>query len=130
MNPPQTAKTLLAVIEIGGYPDFSALYRQAGYTVQILHSMRQTLAAVKKQIPDVVVAEFNRQGAKHDRISNLDSLLAALQLQNKHSHTIVFYPEDFSALVEELRSRFPRIYPFSYPVNTKRLAACLENLPA
>lgn len=40
--------TLLAIIEQGGYPNFTPLYEQAGYQVVVERSMRKALAFLKK----------------------------------------------------------------------------------
>ena len=74
-------KQLLVVIELGGYPDFRKLYQQFGYEVQIESSMRKALAILKKKKIDVIVAEFNYQHTFRDRLSNLESLIAAAQKQ-------------------------------------------------
>ncbi len=52
---------LLSLIELGGYPNFTPLYQQAGYEVLPANSVRKALGLLKKQVPDVIVAEFNFQ---------------------------------------------------------------------
>ncbi len=40
--------TLLAIIEQGGYPNFTPLYEQAGYQIVVERSTRKALAFLKK----------------------------------------------------------------------------------
>ncbi|HED15651.1 MAG TPA: hypothetical protein ENI64_02350 [Gammaproteobacteria bacterium] len=72
-------KILLAITELGGYPDFRAEYGQAGYDLVAVNSMRKAISALKKQSPALIVAEFNFQSDFRDRSSNLESLLAVTQ---------------------------------------------------
>jgi hypothetical protein len=58
-------KTLLAIIELGGYPDFSPLYRDLGFEVVIEGSMRRALGYLKRHAPAVVVAELRRLAEKN-----------------------------------------------------------------
>ena len=82
MNAPAatvSAGTLLAIIEVGAYPNFTPLYQQAGYKVVIERSMRKALGQARKLKPAVIVAEFNFQSDFRDRTSSLESLLAVVQ---------------------------------------------------
>ena len=54
-------RLLLSIIELGGYPDFKPLYRQAGYEVESVASVRKALGLLKKLSPDVIVAEFEKR---------------------------------------------------------------------
>lgn len=74
-----SARRLLAIIELGGYPDFTPLYRELGFTVDICASMRKALASIKRQPPDVIVCEFNFQSDFRDRTSSLESMIALVQ---------------------------------------------------
>ena len=55
----QPAKLLLSIVELGGYPDFTSLYRELGYEVAVETRMRKALGFLKKRKPDIIVAEFN-----------------------------------------------------------------------
>ena len=70
---------LLSIVEIGGYPNFSALYSDFGYEVTVVPSMRKAIGFLKKRRPAVIVAEFNFQSDFRDRTSSLESLLAVVQ---------------------------------------------------
>ena len=73
------AGSLLTIIELGGYPDFSELYRELGFVVHYVNSQRKARVWLKKNTPDVIVAEFNFQSDFRDRISNLETLMAWLK---------------------------------------------------
>ena len=112
--------TLLAIIEIGAYPNFTPLYEQAGYTVTIERSMRKALPQVRKLKPAVIVAEFNFQSDFRDRTSSLESLLAVVQTL-PGTNIIVFYDAEQAHQFERLRTRFPIHAALTYPVDPARL---------
>ena len=117
--------TLLSIIELGGYPDFTPIYRQAGYAVETASSMRKALGLLKKQVPDVIVAEFNYQSDFRDRTSSLESLLAVLQRSPK-TRLIVFYEKEHEHQLVKVTSRFPIHESLAFPIDTARLDASLR----
>ena len=116
---------LMSVIELGGYPDFTALYQRLGYKVETINSGRKANSALKKQRPAVVVTEFNFQHSFRDRTSNLESLLAVEQ-HNEGVKVIVFYDSEVQPQLEQLRSRFPGFVALSYPIDAAALEAVLS----
>jgi AmiR/NasT family two-component response regulator len=118
--------TLLAIIEIGAYPNFTPLYEQAGYTVVIERSMRKALPQVRKLRPAVIVAEFNFQSDFRDRTSSLESLLAVVQTLPA-TKIIVFYDAEQTHQFERLRSRFPIHAALTYPIDSARLETALAS---
>lgn len=115
---------LVAVVEVGGYPDYRPLYRRAGYRVEMLTSMRKTLALLKREAPAVVVAEFNFQSDFRDRTSSLESLMAALQ-RHPATRVVVFYEREHAPQFERLRARFPAIRPLPFPIDEDALAEAI-----
>ena len=71
------AKDLLAVIELGGYPNFTPLYESLGFRVHVESSVRNAIRKLKQLQPLVIVAEFNFQSDFRDRTSSLESLMSA-----------------------------------------------------
>lgn len=49
---------LLAIIELGGYPNLLPLYQRLGFEVDVVNSQRKARSYLKKTIPDVIVAEY------------------------------------------------------------------------
>ncbi|MGB5761809.1 MAG: hypothetical protein WBM58_04585, partial [Sedimenticolaceae bacterium] len=68
---------LLAIMELGGYPNLVPLYQRLGFSVEVVGSQRKARILLKKRVPDVVVAEYIFQSDFRDRTSNLESLMAS-----------------------------------------------------
>jgi len=109
------SKSLLSIIELGGYPDLSPVYKKYGYQPIVVYSMRKALAALKKEKPQVIVAEFNYQSDFRDRTSSLESLIAVAQ-RNTDIKLIVFYEKEYAHQFEKLQSRYNFHATFSYPI--------------
>jgi DNA-binding NtrC family response regulator len=124
MNP-QT-KQLLWVLEQGGYPNFSPLYQAAGFQVTTVTSTRKAIAYLKKATPAVIVAEFNYQSDFRDRMSSLESLLAAVQRAAAATKVIVFYERETQAQLDRLLTQFSVFATLAYPIDEERLRACLQ----
>ena len=126
---PGYARTLLSIIELGGYPDFTPLYRQAGFTVVTERSVRKAIGLLKNTRVDAIVAEFNFQSDFRDRTSSLESLLAVVQ-RTPRIRVMVFYEREQEHQLDKLRARFPLFDTLAYPVDTHRLQAALERVAA
>jgi hypothetical protein len=116
---------LLAIIEYGGYPDFAPLYRELGFEVAIEYSMRKALTFIKRRTPAVVVAEFNYQTAFRDRISNLESLMAAVQRLSE-VNGLVFYERELGHQFERLRTRFTFYEALQFPIEEPAIRHVLD----
>lgn len=117
--------TLLSITELGGYPDFTALYEKAGYTVTKAVSVRKAIAALKSLQPEVVVAEFNFQSDFRDRTSSLESLLAVVQ-RNPQTRVIAFFEKEHEHQLARLTSRFPIHAALAYPIQPEVLEQALQ----
>ena len=118
-------KTLLSIVELGGYPDFTSLYENMGYKVSLESRMRKVLKGLKKQTPDVVVAEFNFQSDFRDRTSSLESLMA-LVTRNPSIKTIIFYDKEFEHQLERLKERFDFDFTLPFPIDKNKLEAAIS----
>jgi hypothetical protein len=118
-------RSLLSIIELGGYPNFRPLYEALGYTVAIETRMRKAIGYLKHNSPNVIVAEFNFQSDFRDRTSSLESLLAVVQ-RLPDTRVIVFYDSEFTPQFEKLRHRLPVHHALTFPVDEGALKACLE----
>ena len=116
---------LLSVIELGGYPDFMPLYRRLGFDVTTVNNSRKAISVVKKQLPDVVVAEFNYQSDFRDRTSTLESLLASLQ-RFSDTKAIVFYEQESRHQLEKLLQQFSVFKIIAFPIDEAELEATLK----
>jgi hypothetical protein len=125
MLPDTAKKQLLSIIELGGYPNFTPLYEELGYEVEVVTRMRKALGVLKKRQPDVIVAEFNFQSDFRDRTSSLESLLAVVQ-RFPATRVIVFYEKEFTPQFDKLRARLPVHHALAFPVDASALRACLQ----
>jgi len=107
---------LLSVIEMGGYPDFTPLYRRAGYDVLVETRMRKAMGTIRKKQPAVIVAEFNFQSDFRDRTSSLESMMSVVE-RLRNTKVIVFYEQEYSHQFERLLAihRFYRTFTFPIP---------------
>jgi len=117
---------LLAIVEMGGYPDFVPLYRRKGYRVEKAHSMRKAQNWLKKNQPDVVVAEFHFDPDLRDRMSTLESLLATLQRYAPDARVIVFIETAHRPRLEKVKARYPVFAAIDFPVVERHLAEALD----
>lgn len=117
-------KILLAVIELGGYPNFTALYTSLGFAVRQEKSVRNAIRTLRQITPAVIVAEFNFQSDFRDRTSSLESLLASVQ-QRGNVKTVVFYEADFAHQLEKLKAQYPLFATLPYPIDVDELKATL-----
>ncbi len=118
---------LLTIMELGGYPDFSGIYRAAGFEPLLERNMRKALGVIKKKKPQVIVAEFNYQSDFRDRTSSLETLMAVVQ-RMPDTRVIVFYEQEQAAAYERVTSRFPVHASLSFPIDEDLLAQSLADL--
>lgn len=117
-------KVLLAIVELGGYPDFTAVYEQAGYRVITVKSVRKAIQALKQETPQVIVAEFNFQSDFRDRTSSLESLLAVVE-RMPGCKMVVFYEQEYQHQLARLCQQHSLHAMLPFPIETKQLAAVL-----
>ena len=118
---------LLSIIELGGYPDLSPIFKKHGYQPTVVYSMRKALNALKKISPKVVVAEFNYQSDFRDRTSTLESLIAVAQ-RNQDMKLIVFYEKEYAHQFEKLKERY-RFYAYlPYPIEEARIDELFQQM--
>ncbi len=118
---------LLMIIELGGYPDFSSIYHNAGFNTSQLHTVRKAIQGLKKLRPAVIVAEFNYQSDFRDRTSSLESLMAVLQ-RMPETEIIIFFEKEFEHQLQRLTDRFPTCITLPYPIETQELERIVRKL--
>lgn len=117
-------KRLIEFVELGGYPDLSPVYQELGYTVETLYTPRKAVAAIKKSQPDVIVGEFNFQNEFRDRISNLESVIAAVAHADDVRIIVLYQPRE-SEIFEKFRERFPAIEAVAQPIDIEKIRSLL-----
>jgi hypothetical protein len=120
-----TPKKLLCVIEFIEHSQYPAIYKALGYDVTVEWQVRKAVTLVRKMKPDVIVADFYSQSDFRDRLSNLESLLAATQLL-KEFRVLVFYePQNISAL-DRVRERMHIDAALPMPVSEEAIRGVLK----
>jgi DNA-binding NtrC family response regulator len=117
--------TLLAIVELGGYPNLTPLYRELGVDFEVVTSQRKAQAALKRRVPDIIVAEYNFQSDFRDRTSNLETLMAILQ-RHPGVRVICFYLPEVKPKLDLLMARFPVFEAIPFPVDPKAVEAALR----
>jgi len=118
---------LLSVIEIGGYPNFTPLYKRAGFEVLVETRMRKAMSTIKKAKPRVIVAEFNFQSDFRDRTSSLESMMSVVE-RLPDTRVIVFYEREYAHQFERLLAVHSFYRTFTFPVPEDELSAALTAL--
>jgi hypothetical protein len=116
---------LLSVIETGGYAHLVPIYRKLGFGVELMPSVRKAQAWLKRNQPQVVVAEFSFDPGFRDRMSNLESLLASLHKSNANARVVVLIEKEHLPRLEAVKARYPIHCVLTFPIDTQRLEEML-----
>ena len=116
---------LLSIVELGGYPDFSNLYRARGFDVRRADSMRKAIKLLKKNQPSLIVAEFNFQSDFRDRTSSLESLMATVE-RMPNTRVVVFYEKEQRDKLERLLAKAKVYATLPFPVEEDDIARVVE----
>jgi hypothetical protein len=122
MSKPATLLMLNAFIGTAGY---KKLYQELGYTVAVEWTERKAINLVRRTAPDVIVADFYNQTDFRDRLSNLESLLAATQ-GKPGTRILVFYEAAHEAVLDKVRARLRIDAALKLPVEESELRAQLQ----
>ena len=117
--------SLLAVNAFIGTAGYKKLYQELGYAVVTEWSERRAISLVRKNPPAVIVADFYHQSDFRDRLSNLESLLAAVQ-SAPNTRILVFYETAHQAVLDKVSARLRIDAAFTLPVQEDRLRATLQ----
>lgn len=127
MSPQTIRPVLLAITELGGYPDFTAVYEQAGFQVVHTTSIRKAVKLIRQHKPAVMVAEFNFQSDFRDRTSSLETLLSSTQ-GVAESKMIVFYEKEYLPQYQRFLDRYDVYASLTFPVTESSLKNVLSAL--
>lgn len=119
-------KKLLFVIERGGYPLFTDELAQMGFAVAIEGSVRKALTRLKSEAPDIILAEFNYGPRYGMQISNLEPLLAQVEIAQPGARVIAFADKEYAHHLETLRARFRIFETLIYPLQQTQLVASIQ----
>jgi len=117
---------LLSVLELLGHANLRPLYERLGYRVATEFTMRKAISLMRRERPAVIVADFYFQPDFRDRVSNLESLLAAAQAHKDIKVTVLYEAAHLHAL-ERLRQRFRIDAALTLPVDQETLECLLTD---
>jgi len=115
---------LLSLVELLGYPNLRPLYESLGYRVHTEFSARKAIAFLRREKPAVIVADFYFQPDFRDRVSNLESLLAAAQSLTDVK-VLVLYEAAHQHALDRLRQRFRIDAALTLPVKNSDIERML-----
>lgn len=118
---------LLAITELGGYPDFTSLYQACGFNVIKTDSIRKAVKLIRQHKPNVMVAEFNFQSDFRDRTSSLETLLSSSQ-GIVDSEMVVFYEKEYEQQYQRFLQGFSVSASLTFPVDEAELRLALEHI--
>lgn len=128
-----TPPRLLMLNAFIGTASYKKLYQELGFSVVSEWSERKAISLIRKTPPAVIVADFYHQTDFRDRLSNLESLLAAVQ-SAPDTRILVFYETAHQAVLDKVSARLRIDAALTLPVQEDRLRATLqdwlENTPA
>ena len=119
-----TPPRLLMLNAFIGTAGYKKLYQELGYSVVTEWSERKAISLVRKSPPAVIVADFYHQTDFRDRLSNLESLLAAVQ-SAPDTRILVFYETAHQAVLDKVSARLRVDAALTLPVQEDRLRAIL-----
>lgn len=115
---------LLMVNAFIGTAGYKTLYQELGFAVVAEWSERKAIGALRKAPPAVMVADFYHQTDFRDRLSNLESVLAAAQAAPQ-TRILVFYEPSHQAVLDTVRTRLRIDAALPLPVDESALRAIL-----
>ncbi|MCP5142893.1 MAG: hypothetical protein H6980_11130 [Gammaproteobacteria bacterium] len=122
-------KTLLSIVEIGGYPDMTAIYAEAGFRVVSTNSQRKALKLFRDEKPDVIVSEFIFQPDFRDRYCNVGTIASQFPIVNPDVKLVLFYEsEDAPALERFITDFAPYHAAIPHPIDRDALRLILREL--
>lgn len=114
------------MIEFIEHAQYPAIYKALGYEVTTEWQVRKAVALIRKLKPDVIVADFYFQSDFRDRLSNLESLLAATQLLHEF-RVLVFYEPHNEPVLDKVRQRMRIDAALPMPATDEAIKAVLKD---
>ena len=124
------SQTLFSIVESPVHPNFSALYQRLGLKETRLESMRKAIGQLRKQVPDIVVAEFfygygnNYAGIN---ISNVDVFLLSLKKYTDKARVILMVDKGERRHVDKLKEQYPIHAVLVHPVSEAQMQQALTD---
>ncbi len=125
MKVKMSQKVVFSIIESPIHPDFTGLYQKLNLENVRFNLIRKAISHLKKQQPDIVVADFlfgysnNYAGVN---VSNLDVFLHSLQKYAPEAKVIVMVEKEERQHIAKLENLFTLHAVLQYPVSAKEIS--------
>lgn len=121
-------KIIMSIIELGLVADPAPLYRQAGFVPETFGSLRRALLALKSLRPDVIACEFIYLPTYSMRISNLEPLLAAMELRCPGAGLLIYVDREHLPQLQRIPFKDRRYEVVSLPADEASVQEALRRL--
>lgn len=111
-------------MEAGGYGNLLPLLGEMGFDVVVETSARRGMSRLKNWQPDFIVADFYRRYF-HDRVSNLESLLA-VATRRPETRIIILYDPFHATDLDLLKQRHRIDFALPLPLSVTALQLALS----
>ncbi len=124
-------KKIFSIAEAPGFPNFSAIYKKHNIEEQLFNSTRKAMTALKKNSPDIIVAEFlygygsNYAGVN---VSNLDVFLYSLQKYAPNAKRIILVKRNERKFVDKLNDIMTLDAILTFPIDPTNFEKLIENM--
>jgi hypothetical protein len=119
-------KNLLFFVDTGGFEDFTPMFIEQGFTVDFEDSQRKATKLVKKNTYQVLVAEFSHNPEFRDRVSNIESLLAGLEVSSPEVKIIILYDDINQPQLNQLKVRYKMDITLAFPIDKELLRQAIS----
>ena len=116
------SQKLLFFVDEGGFEDFTPLFNEQGFMVDLEDSQRKATKLAKKNNYQVLVAEFSHNPEFRDRVSNIESLLATLEGNSPQAKIIILYDELNQPQLNQLKARYRMDATLKFPIDKNLLS--------
>ncbi len=110
------SSNLLFFVDEGGFEDYTALFIEQGFSVDLEYSQRKASKLAQKNTYQVLVAEFSHNPEFRDRVSNIESLLATLEGNSPEAKIIILYDEINQPQLDQLKARYRMDATLTFPI--------------
>ncbi len=111
------SQKLLFFVDEGGFEDYTPLFIEQGFAVDFEDSQRRATKLAKKNVYQVLVAEFSHNPEFRDRVSNIESLLATLEGNSPDAKIVILYDELNQPQLDQLKARYRMDVTLSFPID-------------
>ena len=122
------SKLVFSIAESPAHPDLRSVYEKVCFNEERYPSTRKAIQGLKKNIPDVIVADFiygygsNYAGAN---VCNMDVFMRTMAKYNQDTPLILFAEKSEGKFIEKFADLFHVSAALPYPVDINELESIL-----